>query len=165
MDEKYSTAIRTFDNQKAFTLVELIVVIAIISILSAMGSTYFTYLKFRAGDSQAFVEGRNLMTAVNDAFMNLEDINFGDSLADGDITGPIGDTTSGGGARTPIFTFSPEIRARMEGQSTTSPGGGFLTAYIWSINGTNDLGAHYSGKKEYQYIIDENANIIWVPSF
>lgn len=162
MDEKYSTAMRTFDNQKAFTLIELIVVVAIIGILSAMGTTYFTYLKFRAGDSQAFVEGRNLITAVNDAFMNLEDINFGDGSID--ITGPIGDTTSGGGARTPIFTLSNEIRARLDGQSTTSPGGGFFTAELWSINGTNDPDSD-SLKKEYRYIIDEAANYILAPGF
>ena len=163
MDEKYSAAIKTFDNQKAFTLVELIVVIAIISILSALGSTYFTYLKFRAGDSQAFVEGRNLMTAVNDAFMNLEDIHFGD-IEDPDFTGPVGIETLGEGERPPIFTFSPEVRARMVGQSTPSPGGGYLEVELWSINGTNDPGSD-SLKKEYRYIIDETTNYILTPGF
>ena len=102
------------------------------------------------------------MTAVNDAFLNLEDIDFGDGSID--ITGPIGDTTSGGGARPPVFLLSAEIRARLDGMSTTSPGGGYLTAELWCINGTNDDSTD-SGKKEYLYIIDENANIISAPSF
>ena len=161
MDEKYSTAIRTFDNQKAFTLVELIVVIAIISILSALGSTYFTYLKFRAGDSQAFVEGRNLMTAVYDAFMNLEDIDFTTDIAG--TTGSIGGTADGGGPRSPIFTLSPEIWARMTLLSTPQPGEGVLIAQIWSINGTND--STPSGKKEYYYYINEDDNEIEAPRF
>jgi len=167
MDKKYSTAIRTFDNQKAFTLVELMVVVAIIGLLSALGSTYFTYLNFRANDSRAFMEGRNLMTAVNDAFLNLEDINFGDSLED-DITGDIGGKTfTGGGIRPPIFTLSSGIWARMVGQSTPSPGGGYFEVVIWSVSGTNDpdLMSSQSGKKEYRYIIDESENYILAPGF
>lgn len=162
MDEKYTSPIKKMNDQKGFTLVELIVVVAIIGILTAIGSTYFTYLKFRSGDSQAFVEGRHLLTSANGAFLNLEDVDF-DTPAAG-VTGPVGDTTSGGGARTPVFTLSGEIRARMSGESTTSPGGGFLTAEVWSINGTNDTSTT-SGKKEYLYIIDEDLNVISVPGF
>ena len=166
MDEKYSTSIRAFGNQKAFTLIELMVVVGIIALLSALGSTYFTYLNFRAGDSHAFMEGRHLMTAVNDAFMNLEDVNFGDNLTDPDITGPVGATTTNDVARPPIFTLSSQIRARMVGESTPNPGGGFFTAYIWHVNGTNDPNAMFSsGKKEYQYIIVENQNFMSAPSF
>lgn len=160
MDEKHTASIIKINNQNAFTLVELIVVVAIIGILTMIGTTYFTYLKFRSGDSQAFVEGRHLLTAVNDAFLNLEDIDFGDGSFD--ITGPVGDTTSGGGARPPIFTLSNEIRARLAGQSTTNPGGGELTIEIWSINGTNDSLSD-SGKKEYYYFIHEDSVTILVP--
>ena len=166
MDEKYSTAIRTFDNQKAFTLIELIVVVGIIGLLSALGSTYFTYLNFRASDSKAFVEGRNLMTAVYDAFMNLEDVHFGNP-DDGDTIGPVGTTKSGDVvARPPIFTLSPEIRARMWGQCTSDPGGGTFTAYIWHTSGTRDPDAMFSGGiKEYQYIMVEDTNTIIAPDF
>ena len=162
MDTKHTAQIRKIINQKGFTLVELIVVVAIIGILTAIGSTYFTYLKFRSGDSQAYVEGRQLFTAVNDAFLNLEDINFGDGTSD--ISGPIGGTTIDGNSRQPIFTLSSEIRARLDGESTSSPGGGFLTAEVYSINGTNDDDG-INGKKTYTYVIDEDAYVISVPNF
>lgn len=163
MDEKYTASVIKIDKQDGFTLVELIVVVAIIAILSAMSITYLAFLKFRSGDSQAFVEGRNLLTAVNDAFLNLEDIDFGNASAD--TTGDVGDRTNGGGERTPIFTLSSEIRARLDGKSTPSPGGGYITAYIWSINGSNDPDATYSGKKEYIYYIDEDSGEIITPAF
>ena len=60
--------------------------------------------------------------------------------------------------------MSNEVRARLDGQSTTSPGGGFLTAELWNVNGTDD-GTTISGKKEYLYIIDEDTNIISAPIF
>jgi prepilin-type N-terminal cleavage/methylation domain-containing protein len=161
MEEKHNI-FRKISDHSGFTLIELIVVIAIIAILTAIGTTYFTYLKFRSGDSQAFVEGRNLMTAVNDAFLNLEDIDFDTSAAG--ITGPIGNKTTDDNPRAPIFNMSNEIRARMVGQSTPSPGGGYFEAYVWSINGTVDDDT-VSQKKEYWYCIDENANVISAPSF
>ncbi len=166
MEEKHTTTIKKMNKQNGFTLVELIVVVAIIGILTAIGTTYFTYLKFRSGDSQAFVEGRHLMTAVNDAFLNLEDIDFEYNMPVGGVTGPVGNYKDGGGARTPIFTLSDEIRAKILGQSTPTPGGGYFEAYVWSINGTNAPVTFFSGgKKEYVYIINENIGEISYPSF
>lgn len=164
MDEKTSTTFRIFDNQKAFTLVELIVVVAVIAILSAMGSTYFSYLKFRAGDSQAFVEGRHLLTAVNDAMLDAEDIEY--IVGAPGTTGPVGDTASGGVGRSPVYTLSNEIWARLTIISTPDPGGDFLLAKVWSINGSKDSSPlALSGKKEYTFYINEAANVIEVPKF
>ena len=163
MDEKHSTAIREIVNQKGFTLVELIVVVAIIGLLTAMGTTYYTHLQFRSADSQAYVEGRNLLTAVNDAFLGMEDINFGDGLRD--ITGPVGNRkfSNNNEERPPIFNLSPTIRARLIGQSTTTPGGGYFEAEIWSVNGTND--GTDSGRKEYRFLIVEDAGLIQTPGY
>ena len=160
MDEKHNT-IKKMSNQRGFTLVELIVVIAIIGILTAIGSNYYAALKLKSADSQAYVEGRNLMTAVNDAFLSLEDVKFGDGS---DIAGNVGDETSGGGPRPPVYTLSPGIRARIDGQSTTAPGGGYFIAFIYNVAGTEDLAAS-SGKKEYYYFIDEDSGTMITPDF
>ncbi len=162
MDVKHKT-IKKMNKQEGFTLVELIVVIAIIGILTAIGSNYYAALKLKSADSQAYVEGRNLMTAVNDAFLSLEDVKFGNGS---DIAGNVGDKTSGGGVRPPVFTLSTGIRARIDGQSTPSPGGGFFIAYIYNVNGTNDSNPlSLSGKKEYYYFIDETSGTIITPDF
>lgn len=160
MCEKVRDTILKVKNQNGFTLVELIVVTAIIGILAALGASYFGYAKNRSADSQAFVESRHLITAVNDAFLNMEDIYFGNG---GLVIGPVGIETNGGGARPAVFTLSPEVRARLDGKSTTGAGGGSLEGYIWNINGTND--GTMSGKKEYYYFIEEDSNTILVPSF
>ena len=165
MDEKHNT-IKKMNNQRGFTLIELIVVIAIISILTAIGFNYYTAIKYKSSDSQAFVEGRNLITAVNSAFLSLEDIDFEYNVPDAGITGLVGKWADGGVPRTPIFTLSPEIRVKLIGQSTPTPGGGYFEAYIWSVNGTPVPVSFFSdGKKEYVYVINENTGDISYPAF
>jgi prepilin-type N-terminal cleavage/methylation domain-containing protein len=149
-------------NQKGFTLVELLMCFAIVGILASIGSTYFLDIRKRSGDAQAFSEGRNLMTAVSDAFLGLEDIDF-DTNPDG-VTGNLGTVQfSDGGARPSIFHLSGKIRARLSGQSTPQPGGGFLIAEIWNTEGTED-GTSESGKKEYYYEIQEDGDFLSLPT-
>jgi hypothetical protein len=94
----------------------------------------------------------------------MDDVDF--DTPDAGVTGAVGNKTSGGGARPAVFTLSPEVRARLDGESTTGPGGGSLEAYIWNVNGSDDPAAVFSGgKKEYYYFIDEDSNTFLVPSF
>jgi prepilin-type N-terminal cleavage/methylation domain-containing protein len=162
MGKKQKMIVQPLKEKGGFTLVELMVVIAIISILTAIGMNYYGIFKQRAGDSQAYAEGRNLMTAINDAFLSQQDIDFSVFVDGG--SGPVGDVTTGGNPRPAIFDLSPEIRGRMSGESTTGPGGGSLIAWIWSINGTNDSMSD-SSKKEYYYEIDEDGSIFDMPSY
>ena len=156
--------IQPLKEKSGFTLVELMVVIAIISILTAMGFNYYGIFKQRAGDSQAYAEGRNLITAINDAFLSQQDINFS-VFVDGS-SGPVGDVTMGGTDRPAVFNLSSEVRGRISGESYTSPGQAyFFDAYIYSINGSNWPWPSVSGKKEYHYEIREWGSVYVMPSY
>ena len=128
----------------------------IVGILGAMGTMYMADLKNRSSDSQAYTEGRHLLTALNDAFLGDEDVDFdtGGSL-DG-VTGDLGAFTVDGDPRTPIFAVSDNVRVRMSGSNGTQPDDGDVTLYIWSPSGSDDAFAtNNDGKKEFQIIIVE----------
>lgn len=162
MGKKQKMSIQPLKDKGGFTLVELIVVIAIISILTAIGMNYYGMFKQRAGDSQAYAEGRNLMTAVNDAFLSQEDIDFS-VFVDGS-SGPVGDITMGGNPRTAIFDLSSEVKGRISGESYTTPGNGYyFDAWLYSVNGSN--WPSVSGKKEYHYMIYENGPVYVMPAY
>jgi hypothetical protein len=65
--------------------------------------------------------------------------------------------------RNAVFTLSGKIRARLVGQSTPQLGGRFLTFDIWSIEGSTNTD-NDSDKNEYRFEIDEDSNIITMPT-
>jgi prepilin-type N-terminal cleavage/methylation domain-containing protein len=152
-------------DQRGFTLVELIVCFLIIGLLSSMGALYLADIRNRSGDSQAYTEGRHLITAISDAMLADEDVDFANTKgADEEIQGPVGTHLSdGSGTRTPIYNLSGDIRARIVGTNAEDPGDGEITVYLWSVKGSNDTSP--SGKREYFYYIDEASGIISTPDF
>ncbi len=156
-------------NQAGFTLVELLMAFLIISILATMGAMYMADLRNRSSDSHAYTEGRHILTALNDAFLADEDVDFdtsnGGSFTAG-ISGDIGAVTVGDTPRTPIFTVSDNVRVRMSGSNGKEPNDGDVTMYIWSTQGTPDDDAfNDDGKKEYQIIIVEATGDMDIQSF
>ena len=144
-----------------FSLIELVMVMLILTVLITLGFTQFTDLQDRAGDTQAYTEGRNLILAVSDAFLESEDIKF-DTDNNG-IAGSVGTIRyTDSDARTPIYLLPQHIRVRMTGQSTPQPGGGFLTFEIWHAHGTPAI--TLSGRKEYYFEIQGDNNSISLPS-
>jgi len=164
MCEKKENRFQKFTDQRGFTLIELTIVCLIIITLSAMGMLYFRGLREKAGDNQAFAEGRGLLTAANDAFLSNEDVDFTTPLVG--TTGPLGTITfSDSSPRPPVFKVSKDVRARIQGFSTPAHGGGWIIAKVWHIGGSDDPDPLLSpsGKKEYYYEINEGAGVISYP--
>lgn len=154
-----------FADQAGFTLVELMVAFMIVAILSTIGMYYYADVRARSADSQAFTEGRGMVTALNDAFLAEEDVYFGDgsTVVAGSGVGSL--ESDGSTSRTPIFTVSTDIRVRLDGDNDSSVAGdGYIMAEVWNITGSDDATTP-SGKKEYTYIIDEGSGTVSTPTF
>ena len=148
-------------DHRGFTLIEMLVCILILNCLMALAMFLFQDFKNRSADMQALAEGKGLLTAASDVFLGNEDVLF----TSGDPhVGAVGTLKSDGVTpRKAVFTLSNRIRARLTGLSTPQLGGRFLTFEIWSIEGTNDS-FYASGKREYKFVIDEDNNIIDLPT-
>ena len=156
------SALPKLKDHRGFTLIELIMCFLILSCLMALAMFLFQDFKNRSADMQALSEGKNLLTAASDVFLGNEDVLF--TELDDPHAGPVGTKkATDGTTRNAVFTLSSKIRARLTGQSTPQLGGRFLTFEIWSIEGTNDS-FYASGKKEYKFVIDEDNNIIDLPT-
>ena len=149
-------------DHRGFTLIEMLMCILILNCLMALAMFLFQDFKNRSADMQALSEGKNLLTAASDVFLGNEDVLF--TELDDPHAGAVGTLKSDGVTpRNAVFTLSSKIRARLAGKSTPQLGGRFLTFDIWSIEGTNDA-FYASGKKEFKFVIDEDNNIIDLPT-
>jgi prepilin-type N-terminal cleavage/methylation domain-containing protein len=145
-------------NNKGFTLVEILMVMLILGILTQMGFTYFKDLKKRSFDSVAIADGKNLMNAVGTAFALLEDVDLTHTSGMGS---EVGSERFSGGGREPIFTLSVGVKAEITGQSESSPGNGYVSAYLYHEEGTEDPDSFTgSGRKEFYFMIDEFSSTI-----
>lgn len=153
-------------GQEGFTLIELLTSVAIIGILASMGMVYFNDVRYKSADSQAYMEGRHLLTAISDSVVNGEDVVFGDGS---EITGAIGVVDTNGNPRDPIFSLSPDVSAKITGSNTQDPADALVTVYIWHERGTTDVSGiptvNSDGKKEYYYYINELTGQLSTPRF
>ena len=133
-------------DSRGFTLIELFVVFAILGILAHMALTFTIDLRSRSSDITAVSDGRNLVTVVRNNFVSLDDVDY--AKIDGS---DIGVETTGGDARPPVFTLSPDVQVKLISGSSGTPDKGFFEVRLYHANGT-DVGA---GKKEFYYVVDE----------
>ena len=102
-------------DNKGFTFVELLMVFIVLGALSHIALIFLLDLRTRSYDVTAVADGRNLITVVRNSFVNLEDIDFTS------ISGThIGVTTTGGDARTPVYTFTSGVKAVVTGGSEST---------------------------------------------
>lgn len=160
MTQLKQTVKRFSTNNKGFTLLELMIVSLMISILSSIAVYNFTFLKKRAYDSAALSDARNLVESVVVATLNDEDVDFTKT----NTGGAVGNVSTSGTPRPPVFVLSPGVQAVITGDSIQAPNGEttVFSATVYHTNGTPDA-ASPSGKKEYFCFLNESTGTTLLP--
>lgn len=152
------------NNEDGFTLIELMIVVVIVGILAQMATFFALDIRKRTFDAVALTDGKNLMTVAAGTFIALEDVDFTHDPSEGSNIGTTlyTDPTI---SRPPIFTMSPGVRAEIVGSSGLIAGTGFIDAFVFHENGTDDAGAlSGNGKREFYFSLDEMTSAITSPS-
>jgi prepilin-type N-terminal cleavage/methylation domain-containing protein len=142
-------------NEKAFTLIELMIVIGILSGLTAIAFANFGQLKTKTYDTTALVDTRNLVDSIVNVILSDEDVKFSAiSLA-----GEVGIEDRAGNPRTPVFRLSQGVSATIIQVDGIGPYN--IQAEVYHTKGTT--AATFSGKKEFSCIVDEAADLVSLP--
>ncbi|MDQ1329956.1 MAG: hypothetical protein QG578_219 [Thermodesulfobacteriota bacterium] len=140
------------NEDKGFTMIELIIVIGIISILAQIGFDLYIDYRAKAFNASAINDGRQLLNVVMNNLVSFDDVDYTHDENGGNRIGAV-DTN--GNPREPVLFLSPSVRARIVGDNDTS-GNGYMEAYLYSVGGTSDLSTP-SGKREFYCLVDEVA--------
>jgi prepilin-type N-terminal cleavage/methylation domain-containing protein len=147
-------------DQRGFTLHELLIVMAILGILMQIAVVSLVEMRRSALDTSAISDARNLIEAAMNKFIEKADVSLVHASGEGS---EVGNTTIGGAARTPVFTLSPGVEARVIGSSDwAGDGNGYMEAWVYHPNGNEDA-ITPSGRREFYCIIDEAAGISSFP--
>jgi prepilin-type N-terminal cleavage/methylation domain-containing protein len=150
---------KSLKNNRGFTFIELLMVMVMLGILMQMAWTFASDLRKRGSDVSAIADGRNLITVVRNNFVNLDSVNY-NATDQRDV----GVATREGGERSPVFTLSSGVMARIEAGSQSGVADeGYFEAYLFHMNGTGD--ATPSGKREFWYLADEANDVYSLPLF
>ncbi|MDJ0915075.1 MAG: type II secretion system protein [Desulfobacterales bacterium] len=147
---------RPLSNQKGFTLIESMVVCIVLGILFHMGLIVYRDMNRRGKDAMAITDGRNLITAVEITFINLETAYYDHNPVDGS---EIGTQDYPSGTRAPVFVLSSGTRVESTGESTGFAGEGFFEADVWHKDGSKLGGV----PRKFHLLIDEQFNTISLP--
>ena len=149
-----------FKDEQGFTLHELLIAMAIMMVLAQMALISMMEMRRSALDTSALSDSRNLIDSAMNKFMDKADVNLVHASNEGR---EVGDTTNSGAARSPVFTLSPGVQARVIGSSDwAGDGNGYMEAWVYHPGGNEDL-ATPSGRREFYCIIDEATGISSFP--
>ncbi len=149
-------------GNSGFTVIEMAMVLIMLGILTQMAWNFLGDMRHRSSDVTAVSDGRNLVTVVRSNFINMDSINYTHSPSQGS---QIGTTDRDNNPRSPVFTLSPGVRARIEaGSESGILQQGYYEAYLFHENGTADATTP-SGKREFWYLADEANEIFSLPTY
>jgi len=155
MKEKFLFCINKTNEDKGFTMVELLIVIAIIGILAQIAISSYVEYRAKAYNTAAINDGRQLLNATMNNLVSLDNVDYThDENVDNNRIGAV-DTS--GNPREPVLFLSPSVRARIVGNNDTT-GNGYMEAYLYSVGGTVDPSTP-SGKREYYCLVDEASEL------
>lgn len=140
------------NEDKGFTMLELLIVIGIISILAQIGFDLYVDYKSKAYNTSAINDGRQLLNAVMNNLVSFDNVDY---THDENDDNRIGAVDTNGNPRAPVLFLSPSVRARIVGDNDTS-GNGYMEAFLYSVGGTSDPTTP-SGKREFYCLVDEVA--------
>ena len=150
-------------GNKGFTFVELLMVFIVLGILSQIALTFMIDLRSRSSDVMAISDGKNLITAVRNNFVNLDDVDY--TKTDGSN---VGVETTGGDNRVAVFTLSPGVNIVVTAgsESNGTPDTGFFEAWLYHENGTDDPASTTGcGKREFYYYAEEATDLYSIATF
>jgi prepilin-type N-terminal cleavage/methylation domain-containing protein len=157
-----------FKANQGFTLVELLVVFLILAILSQMALMYLSDIRKRSSDAVAISEGRGLINAISQAFLDQSDVKMqhGSGLGGGPgaagATGAVGTLTLSDNPRTPIYSLTDKVKADIEHiiGDPASPFDDVVTVSVWHMEGSSftGAGANNDQRKEFTYMLNLATN-------
>ena len=143
----------TYQNNRGFTLLELMVVIAIVGVLASIAITSFMSTRTKVLEAAALAEAQSLGKVVFNAFLDGLDVDLTHAVADGPV---IGELDTGGNPRAPIFSLGNGLVAQITGGSNAGGSGiGICDADVWHPS---------SPLKKYTVYIDESLQITSFPT-
>jgi prepilin-type N-terminal cleavage/methylation domain-containing protein len=158
--EKNGTVLKQIRDERGFSLPELLIVMAILGVLMQVAMLSMLEMRRSALDTSAISDSRNLIEAAMNKFIDKADVSLTRASGEGR---EVGNRTTGGAPREPVFTLSPGVKARVIGSSDWSgDGNGYMEAWVYHPNGNKDLGTT-SGRREFYCIIDEATGISSFP--
>jgi len=142
-------------SSRGFTLVELLVSFMIIAALAAMGMMYMADVRKRSADAVAISEGRSLINAISQSFLQNDN-------ADLNHLDPSGGNAIGSPA---IYTLPNKVKAYIT-HTPTDPANGiygnFILVSVWHTEGTTGTSLEDS-RREFTYRINEETGDFEMP--
>jgi len=156
--------LNTYRNQHGFTMMELMIVIAILGVLTAIGTLWMLDMFHAARDTAALTDAKNLITIINNNFLDNESIRYDSMSADGSQLGVMEE--DGTTPRVPAYGLSPGVEIKFittPNISSSNPDvKGSFDAWLYHPMGTPDpldLSLSGVGRKVIQCTIDEASGV------
>lgn len=156
--------LNTYRNQHGFSLLEVMMVMAILGVLMAISALWMLDMFHAARDSAAMQDAKNLITIINNNFLDNDSVLYDALGSDGSNIGVMEE--DGTTPRHPVYTLSPGVAIKFITTPNISPSDpdslGTFNAWLYHTLGTSDpldISLAGVGRKVIQCTIDEASGV------